>query len=73
MRGFLFAAALVMGLVIASDAKATVRRVRVIRRPVVVAPRVQRVVVPQAIIAPSVLVPQQQIIVPQRQTIIFGY
>jgi len=74
MRGVIGMMAMACVLAFGSVAEARVFRQRVVvRQPVVVAPRVQRVVVPQAIIAPSVLVPQQQIFVPQRQTIILGW
>lgn len=74
MRGVIGLAALACVLAFGSVAEARVFRQRVVvRQPAVVAPRVQRVVVPQAIVSPSVLVPQQQTFVPQRQTIIFGF
>lgn len=73
MKSICCAVALVAVLCCCQFAEAA-RRVTIVRRQRVVAPAPQAVILqrPLQLVAPSVLVPQQQVIVP-RQTLIFGF
>lgn len=67
--------ALVVTCLVCSVADAVPRRVTIVRRQRIVQPRAQAVIVerPLQLIAPAVIVPQQQIFVPRQQLFFFGF